>query len=147
MVSRSVVEGVVDTPKSEKSRKIPLDDTVVAVLEAHKHLRSEYVFCQEDGSMLPDGQIKWPLYRIRRRAGIVDVAWHDLRHTIAAHLAMRGVPLESIQEPLGHASMDMTMRYALLAPGVLRDAVATFDSRPNSTTTATRTGRDRRTGP
>lgn len=135
VVRRSVVEGVVDTPKSGKSRKIPLNDTVVEVLKAHKHLRSEQVFCQEDGSMLTDGQIKWPLYRIRRRAGIVDVAWHDLRHSFASHLAMKGKSLKAIQELLGHSTIEMTMRYAHLAPAVLRDAVDALDQ-PNSTPTA-----------
>lgn len=135
VVRRSVVEGHVGTPKSGKSRKIPLNGTAVRVLKAHKHLRGEQVFCKEDGSMLTDGQIKWPLYRIRRDAGIVDVAWHDLRHTFASHLAMRGVPMKSIQELLGHASMETTMRYAHLSPVVLKDAVASLD-RPSSTPTA-----------
>lgn len=135
VVRRSIVEGVVDTPKSGKSRTIPLNGTVVRTLKAYKHLRSQQVFCQDDGSPLTDGQIKWPLYRIRHRAGLVGVAWHDLRHTFASHLAMRGIPLKSIQELLGHSSIETTMRYAHLSAVVLKDAVATLD-RPNSTTTA-----------
>jgi integrase len=135
VVRRSAVEGVVDTPKSGRIREIPLNERARTVLRAHRHLRGELVFCQEDGSMLTDGQIKWPLYRIRRRADIMDVAWHDLRHTFASHLAMRGVALKSIQELLGHASIEMTMRYAHLSPAVLRDAVATLDQ-PGSTSTA-----------
>ena len=46
-----------------------------------------------------------------------------LRHTFASHLAMRGVPLKAIQEPLGHSTMEMTMRYAHLSPSIHRDAV------------------------
>jgi site-specific recombinase XerD len=33
-----------------------------------------------------------------------------LRHTFASQLVMRGVPLKAIQELLGHATIDMTMR-------------------------------------
>ncbi len=36
---------------------------------------------------------------------------------------MRGVPLKAVQELLGHATMEMTMRYAHLAPMVTRQAV------------------------
>lgn len=134
-VRRSVVEGHIGTPKSGKSRKIPLNDKAVRVLKAHMHLRSKLVFCKEDGSMLTDGQIKCPLYRIRRRAGIVDVAWHDLRHTFASHLVMGGVPLKAIQELLGHSTIEVTMRYAHFSPVGLKAAVAALD-RPSSTPTA-----------
>ena len=41
---------------------------------------------------------------------------------------MRGVPLKAIQELLGHATIDMTMRYAHLAPDVSRDAVRLLDA-------------------
>jgi hypothetical protein len=40
---------------------------------------------------------------------------------------MRGVALKAVQELLGHATMDMTMRYAHLSPGVKRDAVRLLD--------------------
>ena len=36
---------------------------------------------------------------------------------------MRGAPLKAIQELLGHATIEMTMRYAHLSPGRPRDAV------------------------
>jgi integrase len=55
--------------------------------------------------------------------------WHVLRHTFASHLAMRGAPLKAIQELLGHATIEMTMRYAHLSPQVGIDAVALLDVR------------------
>ena len=40
---------------------------------------------------------------------------------------MRGVALKAVQELLGHASMEMTMRYAHLAPEVRSHAVDVLD--------------------
>ena len=40
----------------------------------------------------------------------------------------RGVPLKAVQELMGHATMDMTLRYAHLSPDVRRDAVQLLDA-------------------
>ncbi|MBI5508385.1 MAG: tyrosine-type recombinase/integrase [Deltaproteobacteria bacterium] len=55
----------------------------------------------------------------RKRAGLRPFECH----TFASHLVMRGVTLKAVQELLGHASIDMTMRYAHLSPDVRRSAV------------------------
>jgi integrase len=52
----------------------------------------------------------------RKRVGLEDMNLHDLRHTFASHLVMRGVPLLTVSKLLGHHSIQMTMRYAHLAP-------------------------------
>jgi site-specific recombinase XerD len=62
-----------------------------------------------------------------RRAGLRKIGWHVLRHTFASHLVMKGVPLKTVQELLGHATVEMTMRYAHLSSTVKHDAVAVLD--------------------
>ena len=47
--------------------------------------------------------------------------FHDLRHTTASWLALRGTPLQFIQELLGHSSIQVTQIYAHLRPNVIRD--------------------------
>ncbi|MCR9161693.1 MAG: tyrosine-type recombinase/integrase [Nannocystaceae bacterium] len=123
VVRRSVTRGVLGTPKSGRNRQIDLNSRVVAALRSHRHLRGPLVFCNEDGSMLTKNQCRRPLRKLQRRAGLMELAWHDLRHTFASHLAMRGVPMKAIQELMGHSTMKMTMRYAHLTPSVRRDAV------------------------
>ena len=46
----------------------------------------------------------------------------------ASHLAKRGVPLKAVQELMGHATIEMGMRYARLSPHVPRDAVKLLDT-------------------
>ncbi len=47
-----------------------------------------------------------------------DVRFHDLRHTYAVHCAKAGMPLGELQQRLGHATITMTMRYAVYQPPV-----------------------------
>jgi len=48
---------------------------------------------------------------------------HILRHTFASHLAINGTPIFTIQKLMNHKDINMTLRYAKLAPGSGRDFV------------------------
>ncbi|MGI2131488.1 phage integrase [Shewanella baltica] len=49
-------------------------------------------------------------------------ASHVLRHTFASHFVMNGGNILTLQKILGHGSIQMTMRYAHLAPDHLQEA-------------------------
>jgi integrase len=126
----SVTRGIVTTPKSGKGREVDLGDEAITALKNARNLKGPLVFCGEDGRMLGKNEVKHPLWRACRKAGLRQIGWHVLRHTYASHLAMRGAPLKAIQELLGHATIEMTMRYAHLSPGARRDSARLLDGLP-----------------
>lgn len=126
IVRRAVARGVVGTPKNGRTREVPLSEEAAEALRTHPR-RGDLVFCADDGAMLTRGATKWPLRRALARAALRSIGWHCLRHTFASHLVMRGAPLKSVQELLGHATIEMTMRYSHLSPDARRDAVRLLD--------------------
>ena len=81
----------------------------------------DYVFSKHDGS--PYRTIRNGFNRAVQRAGIKNFTFHDLRHTFASHLVMRGVGLQTVKELLGHKDIKMTMRYAHLSMTYKQEAV------------------------
>lgn len=55
------------------------------------------------------------------------VVIHTLRHTFGSLLAIKGTPIFTVQKLMNHKSIEMTMRYAKLAPDQGKDAVRGLD--------------------
>ena len=95
-------------------RKVPLNTQAKRVLERQPQRGSAFVF----PSPLDPARPRYPnlplWYRVRRDAGIEDVRLHDLRHTVASHAVMNGVPVPVVSRLLGHSNASMTLRYAHL---------------------------------
>ncbi|MBI4231201.1 MAG: site-specific integrase [Planctomycetes bacterium] len=112
--------------KSGRMRHIPMNETLREALHGVERIvGSPYVFCNADGK--PYGTVKTGFWGACRRAGLEGVRFHDLRHTFASWLVIEGKPLAVVRELLGHASFEMTLRYAHLAPDQKADAVASLD--------------------
>ncbi len=131
VVRRSLWREIEGPPKSGRTREVPLSDEAIATLKAQRAatmLKGPYVFADADGKRLKHKSLYEVVPRICKKAGLAKrLTFHDLRHTFASHLVMRGVALKAVQELLGHATIDMTMRYAHLSPDVKRDAVKLLD--------------------
>jgi site-specific recombinase XerD len=83
------------------------------------------VFLTRDGT--PYRDISTAFATAVRRAKISDVTFHNLRHGFASRLVMGGVDLTTVKELMGHEHIAMTLRYAHLAPGHKRVAIAVLD--------------------
>jgi len=61
---------------------------------------------------------------IARKAGLVGVRFHDLRHTFASLALERGAPAKVVSEALGHASVAFTLQtYAHVLSGMQERAM------------------------
>lgn len=123
VVRRSVYQGQFVAPKSGKSREVPMNSRLQAVLEAVPKGQGDLVFATAEGTLLDPANVKRPFFAALKRAGLPRLRIHDLRHSFASQLATAGVPIKVVQELLGHQSMAMTLRYAHLLPETRRDAV------------------------
>jgi len=102
--------------KNGETRHVPLNATALSALAALRKRGDGTgpVVRNLDGESLA-GPRHWfepalPKAKVRR------FSWHCLRHTFASRLVMAGVDLRTVQELMGHKSIEMTVRYSHLAP-------------------------------
>jgi integrase len=111
---------LLERTKSGRRREVPMNR---AVYDALAPLRGD----RTAGRVFGPSSVRTAFLGACTRARLEDFRFHDLRHTFASWLVMRGRPLKEVQELLGHRSITMTMRYAHLSPDRLRDAVASLE--------------------
>lgn len=126
--SRCPRTGRLESPKSNRERHIPMDADVYEVLYKRRQTTG-YVFLDKGQKPFAAHRLIRELREVRYKAGLRPLGWHTLRHTFASHLAMKGAPLHIVQTLLGHSTITMTMRYAHVAPSMLRSAIAMLNPR------------------
>jgi integrase len=127
-------------PKANKDYYVPMNDELRATLGSlPSRLRSEYVFPSKTGKtpINPKNYVHRVFEPAVEQAGITDFHWHDLRHTFASRLVMKGVDLSTVQELMNHKTVTMTQRYSHLSPAHKLDAVQRLNPKPTATATAT----------
>jgi len=128
--------------KLNTERVVPLDEATLAALDSWMAARGRQRALPHprDGRptdfLLAVGGQRIGSSRIRRgladavhaagltRPGVapLHVTPHQLRHTYATRLINAGMSLQALMALLGHVTPQMTLRYAALADGTVRDA-------------------------
>ena len=65
-------------------------------------------------SRISKGAVEIMLRNLGKKAGISNVHPHRLRRTAATTALKRGMPIEQVQQLLGHQSIDTTLQYAMV---------------------------------
>lgn len=107
----------VEESKNGERRSIPISDSLMRELKAIEERNSNEKVFKKIKSLY------YLFERLLKKSEIENFHFHDLRHTFASWLAIKGVSLYTIKELLGHKSIIMTQRYAHLSPDSRQNAV------------------------
>jgi len=87
-----------------------------------------YVFTTSIGTPLEARNVVRSFKAILAWAGLPDIRFHDLRHSCATLLLVRGVSPRVVMEILGHSQISLTMNtYSHVVPELARDAAVKLD--------------------
>jgi len=88
----------------------------------------DLVFAGPEGKPIDPCVLTHVFTRLARQVGLEGVRFHDLRHTFASLMLLRGAKPKVISEALGHSSVAFTMDvYSHIIEGMQSDAMALLD--------------------
>jgi integrase/recombinase XerD len=110
--------------KGGKRRYVPLLPELAQELRTHLRDRTQgYLFETNRHAAFSPRRIQQLVKETADLAGITKrVTPHTLRHSIATTLLEHGMPLEQIQQFLGHAQLDTTQIYATSTTAMIKES-------------------------
>lgn len=111
--------------KGKKERIVPFSNSALDAIndylnncrnlilnKNHIQVPTNAVFINNLGQQLTTRGVQYILKRIEDKTGVnLDLHPHKMRHTFATHLLEKGADLRTIQEILGHTSLETTQVY------------------------------------
>ena len=117
--------------KGGKDRMVPIPELTLIALRCYwkTHRHPVLIFPSTQAKSQPEiqtpmdkGSVQKALKRVLQDCGIHKrISPHSLRHCFATHLLEQGLDLRSLQQLLGHASLNTTARYTQLTIVKQRD--------------------------
>ena len=101
-----------------------LAQQALAVVPKGKAKSTDFVF---DGESMTPVNVSLAFLRACRSVNVSDFRFHDLRHTAASWVRMKGADIHTVALILGHKDLRMAARYQHLSPAFLSDSVKLLD--------------------
>lgn len=102
--------------KGRKERKVNFSEECAYLLDQllqRNPPNQQAIFLNRFGNRISTRYIAEIIYRIGKKAGLKRrLRPHDLRHTFATYLLIKGAELEFVSDELGHANLNTTKIYA-----------------------------------
>jgi site-specific recombinase XerD len=105
-----------------KTRIIPLAENLKELL----FYRKKHIGPVFPSSYYHPKEVSKKFRKYADNAGLKNVKLHDMRHTSATFMLLKGVPLKIVSEILGHTTVRTTEIYTKLIAEHLRDAINTL---------------------
>lgn len=97
--------------KGKKHIKLPMNKTLFELFSSMERT-SEYVFVNpRTGTGWSNTKFGAEWRKIREKAGLPNLKFHDLRHTVATRLLKKNVPVPVVRDLLAHSDIKTTMIY------------------------------------
>ncbi len=110
--------------KKKKTVFKALNSDMIELLKRIPKGESDSIFLGAYGKPMKSSRnIHTPFKRALKKAGISDFHFHDLRHTSATHLVMRGASTNFVQSHLNHANPSMTAKYTHMSEVFQREQI------------------------
>ena len=105
--------------KGNKQRKVYFDARTKIHLQRYLSERTDdnpalFVTLNNPHSRLQIKGVEIRLQRLGRKLGLIRVHPHKFRRTLATMAIDKGMPIEQVQQLLGHESVDTTLQYAMV---------------------------------
>lgn len=121
---------LLELTKNRDRRRIPLTEAAIEALRPwlvdrrpDDHIMISERAAAGQGAARPSNVFRTAFDAARVRAGLPWCHMHDLRHTAASYMLMRGTDMRTLAAILGHRTMQMVMRYTHLLDEHQRAAV------------------------
>jgi site-specific recombinase XerD len=72
---------------------------------------------------LSSGQVEWNWRDVKRKAGIQDLHWHDLRHEAISRFVAMGLNIAELKEQSGHRTERILLKYIHAIPQSIKDKI------------------------
>ncbi len=110
---------VVHNTKNKRSKTIALNDLAFSLACKYQEKHLQFLFSDKPIKRVSKIFGK-TVKKLRLNENVGDsrdkFVFHSLRHTFASWLVLKGVAIVTVNQLLGHANLQTTMRYAHLAP-------------------------------